>query len=349
MKNRFQIIGASEVAGLLNEYSSNLLADNIINQEQYNQISKMPKYLETRYSLAKKLQMNEIYFEKYSKYIENEAMQRGKDCELMVAQDYLSTTDAKIIEEQTSADDLIVGTIFPFRATIDYLLDNGKILEIKTTGISQWEYNCGEDNSYKIPYNYYIQVQAQMWLHKKEMAIIHIAGIETVKDGKNKTYNILQTKSVEFERNDAIIKAIKTSLVWFSYEFKKAVLFDKLEEDKTTKDKQIDEFLMHEDNTVDIEPNDNLTCKIARLKEIEAFAKEFEKLEKEIKEEIKTTMQNLKKGRARINHNSYNIEAKFSKTSFHTEETIALALEKVKKLNIGDVSSPAKFLLKINE
>jgi hypothetical protein len=347
MKNRFQIIGASEVAGLLKEYAGNLLAENIINEEQFNKISKMPSYLETRYSLAKKLEMNEVYFEKYSKSMQNEAMQRGKDCEQMVAEDYLATTNVKIVEEQTSVDDLITGTIFPFRATIDYILDNGKILEIKTTAISQWEFNCGDDDSYRMPYNYYIQVQAQMWMHKKEEAIIYIAGIETVKNGKDKSYNILQTKSFELKKDNAIIKAIKTSLIWFSYEFKKGVLFNKAEENKTAKDKQIDEFLIHEADTVDIEPNDNLTYKIARLKEIEAFVKEYEKLEKEIKEEIKATMQNLQKGRARISHNSYNVEAKFSKTSFHTEETITSAIEKVKKLNVGDVSSPAKFLLTI--
>lgn len=348
MKNRFQIIGASEVSGLLKEYAGNLLAENIINQEQFNKISKMPSYLETRYSLAKKLELNEKDFATYSKSIENEAMQRGKDCEEMVARDYLTTTDAKIIEEQTSIDNLIEGTNFNFRATIDYMLDNNKILEIKTTAISQWEYNCGDDNSYKMPYNYYIQVQAQMWMHKKEQAIMYIAGIDTVKNGKEKSYNILQTKVFDLEKNDAIIKAIRYSLVWFSYEFKKGSLFNKAEEDKTAKDKQIDEFLMHEADTIEIEPTDNLTSKIARLKEIEDFAKEAEKLEKEIKEEIKSTMQNLQKGRARINHNSYNIEAKFSKTSYHTEDTISLAIEKVKKLNVGDVSSPAKFLLKIN-
>ena len=85
MKNRFQIIGASEFAGLLKEYGGNLLAENIINEEQFNKISKMPSYLETRYSLAKKLEMNEVYFEKYSKSMENEAMQRGKDCKFLIA------------------------------------------------------------------------------------------------------------------------------------------------------------------------------------------------------------------------------------------------------------------------
>jgi len=45
MIDRFQIIGASEVAGLLKEYSANLLAENIIDENIHDQLLQMPSYL----------------------------------------------------------------------------------------------------------------------------------------------------------------------------------------------------------------------------------------------------------------------------------------------------------------
>ena len=78
MTDRFGIIGASEVAGLLKEYSANLLAENIISESIHDQFLQMPSYLETRYSLAKKLMLDREQFKRFNDFNTNEAMKRGQ-------------------------------------------------------------------------------------------------------------------------------------------------------------------------------------------------------------------------------------------------------------------------------
>ena len=78
MTDRFGIIGASEVAGLLKEYSANLLAENIIDEETCEKLQAMPNYLETRYSLARKLMLDREQFKRFNDFNTNEAMKRGQ-------------------------------------------------------------------------------------------------------------------------------------------------------------------------------------------------------------------------------------------------------------------------------
>ena len=89
MSDRFGIIGASEVAGLLKEYSANLLAENIIDESINDKLLQMPSYLETRYSLAKKLMLDRDQFKRFNDFNTNEAMKRGHIMEEAVKDDFL--------------------------------------------------------------------------------------------------------------------------------------------------------------------------------------------------------------------------------------------------------------------
>ena len=65
MKDRFQIIGASEIAGIIKEYSANLFAENLISETINEKLQAMPNYLETRYSLGKKLMLTREQFKRF--------------------------------------------------------------------------------------------------------------------------------------------------------------------------------------------------------------------------------------------------------------------------------------------
>ncbi len=272
MTDRFKMIGASEVAGLLKEYSANLLAENIISASIHDALLQMPSYLETRYSLAKKLMLDREQFNRFNDFNTNEAMKRGQAMEEAVKDDFICQYEWSfvqyddnlpkrdktkyvrlfIVQSQTQKEKIIKGCKFPFRATIDYILSDGSILECKTTDISQW-FKIENDG---LPFNYYIQCQAQMWLHEKETCYIHIAGVNKENgikifegdivihiEGVNKENQILESKTFTINLDTQIIRAITASLVWFSVEFEKGSLLDKKDEDKTQKDKQIDAFL----------------------------------------------------------------------------------------------------------
>ena len=151
MTDRFGIIGASEVAGLLKEYSANLLAENIISASIHDALLQMPSYLETRYSLAKKLMLDREQFKRFNDFNTNEAMKRGQAMEEAVKDDFIFFSKVKdIVESQTQKEKIIKGCKFPFRATIDYILSDNSILECKTTDISQW-FKIENDG---LPFNY---------------------------------------------------------------------------------------------------------------------------------------------------------------------------------------------------
>ena len=304
MSDRFGIIGASEVAGLLKEYSANLFAENLISETIDEKLQAMPNYLETRYSLGKKLMLDKEQFKRFNEFTSNKAMSRGKEMEDDVKVDYLSMQTPKetieIVESQTVKDKIIKGCRFPFRATIDYILSDGRILECKTTDINQW-FKIKNDG---LPFNYYIQAQAQLWLHEKEICEVHIAGVNTV----NKEHQILESKTFKVGLDPKMVRAITASLVWFSSEFEKGTLFNKDEADKTKKDKQIDEFLALEKGTLELPLESDLSAKLARLKELEEAKKEYEKLDKEIREQVKQSMKDYKF--ARFKSNQFEIEAK---------------------------------------
>jgi len=335
--DRFGIIGASEIAGLLKEYSANLLAENIVDEEICEKLQAMPSYLETRYSLAKKLMLDKDQFKRFNEFNISEAMKRGQVMEETVKDDFLGQNpihNYSILEAQTMKEKQIKGCKFAFRATIDYLLSNGSILECKTTNdLFGWS-KIEKDG---LPFNYYIQCQAQMWLHKKESCFIHIAGV-------NKEHQILESKTFEISLDTKIIRTITASLIWFSAEFEKGLLLNKQDSDKTKKDKQIDEFLELERGTLELPLESDLSVKLTRLKELEEAKKEYEKLDKEIRETIKQSMTGYKY--ARFKSNQFQIEAKYSNESYHDEASINEAIEKAKSIQVGDVKASKKLTIK---
>jgi hypothetical protein len=349
MSDRFQIIGASEIAGLLKEYSANLLDQNIIDQEIYDKLQAMPKYLETRYSLAKKLMLDKEQFKGFSKNFNGEAkllkvkdatqtskiLNRGKTLEETVRDDFLTDNlELSVIESQTMKEKLIAGCKFSFRATIDYILSDNSILECKTTNdFFGWE-NIQKKG---LPFNYYIQAQAQLWLHEKTKCIIHIAGV-------NQDHQILDSKTFEVSVDQKIIRAITASLVWFSAEFEKGSMLDKADEDKTKKDKQIDEFLEVEKGTIEISLDSELSALLAKRKELEEAKKEYDKIDKDIKDSLKKLMTGYRM--ARFKSNQFELEAKYSTESYHDEASINEAIEKANSIQIGDVKSPKKLTIK---
>jgi len=338
MKDRFQIIGASEIAGIVKEYSANLFAENLISETISQKLEAMPNYLETRYSLGKKLMLDREQFKRFNDFTNNKAMSRGKEMEEAVKDNYfnLNRSYDEITESQTEKDKIIKNCKFPFRATIDYILSNNSILECKTTDISQW-FKIENDG---LPFNYYIQAQAQLWLHEKETCEVHIAGVKTI----NKEHQILDSKTFKVGLDTKMVRALTASLIWFSAEFEKGTLFNKDEADKTKKDKQIDEFLALEKGTLELPIESNLSVKLARLKYLEEAKKEYEKLDKEIKEQVKQSMKDYKF--ARFKSNRFEIEAKYSNESYHDETSINEAIEKAKLMTVGDVKSVKKLTIK---
>ncbi len=337
MTDRFGIIGASEVAGLLKEYSANLLAENLISETINEKLQAMPNYLETRYSLGKKLMLTREQFERFNDFNSNKAMSRGKEMEEDVKKDYLlQHLELSVVESQTEKDKIIKGCKFPFRATIDYILDDDTILECKTTDISQW-FKIENDG---LPFNYYIQTQAQLWLHEKEICEVHIAGVKTI----NKEHQILDSKTFKVGLDPKMVRAITASLVWFSAEFERNTLFNKDEADKTKKDKQIDEFLALEKGTLELPLESDLSAKLALLIVLEEAKKEYEAIEKEIREQVKQSMTGYKY--ARFKSNLFEIEAKYSNESYHDEASINEAIEKAKSIQVGDVKAGKKLTIK---
>ena len=339
MKDRFQIIGASEIAGIIKEYSANLFAENLISETINEKLQAMPNYLETRYSLGKKLMLTREQFKRFNEFTSNKAMSRGKEMEEDVRVDYTRQhLELKVIEDETQTvkDKIIKGCRFPFRATIDYILSDGRILECKTTDINQW-FKIENDG---LPFNYYIQAQAQLWLHEKEICEVHIAGVNTV----NKEHQILESKTFKVGLDPKMVRAITASLVWFSSEFEKGTLFNKDDSDKTKKDKQIDEFLALEKGTLELPLESDLSAKLARLKELEEAKKEYEKLDKEIREQVKQSMKDYKF--ARFKSNQFEIEAKYSNESYQDEASINEAIEKAKSMTVGDVKAGKKLTIK---
>lgn len=343
MLDRFQIIGASEISGLLKEYSGNLLKANIIDDNIYNKLSSMPKYLETRYSLAHKFKLDREQFNRFQESNDNFAMRRGRDCENLVAQDYVNSQQGVyIVEGHTSKDIIVDNCDFKFRATIDYLLSNNKLLEIKTTSLDRLM--MLQD----IDFNYYIQIQAQMWLHEVDSVILCYGGISSVYNKENKQYNhqLLESKSFEIkkDKNNTIIKAIKASLEWFSYEYNRGNILNKLDEEKTAKDLAIDNFIATEKGTLRKEMNDEIFLDLKRLKELEANYFEYKELEEKIRQNVKNSMNGFLM--AFFEKDNYKLEAKYSKESVYNQECIDNAILKAKSLQIGDVKATKKLMLK---
>ena len=339
MTDRFGIIGASEVAGLLKEYSANLLAENIISESIHDQFLQMPSYLETRYSLAKKLMLDREQFERFNDFNTNEAMKRGQAMEEAVKDDFLKQyLELSVVDSQKMEEKRIKNCRFSFRATIDYLLSDNSILECKTTNdLFGWSKIEKEG----LPFNYYVQCQAQLWLHEKENCLIHIAGV-------NKEHQILDSKTFKINPDQMIINAIKASLIWFSAEFEKGSLLDKQDSDKTQKDKQFDKFLELERGTLEKILDSDLSAMLSELKELERAKEKYDEIDNKIKEYIRQSMIGYKCARFKSNQssNQFEIEAKYSNESFHDEASINEAIEKAKSIQVGDVKASKKLTIK---
>ena len=87
-----------------------------------------------------------------------------------------------------------------------------------------------------------------------------------------------------------------------------------------------------------------MSAKLARLKELEEAKKEYDKLDKEIRETIKQSMTGYKY--ARFKSNQFQIEAKYSNENYHDEASINEAIEKAKSIQVGDVKSGKKLTIK---
>jgi hypothetical protein len=118
----------------------------------------------------------------------------------------------------------------------------------------------------------------------------------------------------------------------------------KKDEDKTKKDKQIDDFLELDKGTLEKPLDSDLSAKLARLKELEEAKKEYERLDKEIKENIRQSMIGYKC--ARFKSNQFEIKASFSNESYYDEASINEAIEKAKSIQIGDVKASKKLTIK---
>lgn len=343
MLDRFQVIGASEISGLLKEYAGNLYKANIINDGIYNKLFLMPKYLETRYSLAQKLKLDREQFKRFQESNDNFAMKRGRDCEQLVAQDYLNSKQGvSIIESHTSKDITVNNCKFKFRATIDYLLSNNKLLEVKTTSLDRLML------LEEIDFNYYIQAQAQMWLHNIDSTVLYYGGINSIynKETKQYSHQLLSNKTFEIknDRSNMITKAITICLEWFSYEYEKGNIFEKAEEEKTAKDLAIDNFIATEKGTLRDEIDEETIDDLKKLKELESFYYEYKELEEKIKDKTKNKMNGYLM--ACFEKNNYKIEAKYTKESVYNQDCIDNAILKAKSLQIGDVKCGKKLMVK---
>jgi hypothetical protein len=281
--------------------------------------------------------LNREQFNRFNDFTTNEAMKRGQAMEEAVKDDFLKKQNlgSLVIDSQIMKEVRIKGCRFPFRATIDYILSEGTILECKTTDISQWLKI--ENNGNGAPFNYYIQCQAQIWVHEIKGCFIHIAGV-------NKEHQILDSKSFAICPDQMIINAIKASLIWFSAEFEKGSLLDKQDEDKTQKDKKIDKFLELERGTLEKPLDSDLSAMLSELKELEEAKNKYDEIDKKIKEHIRQSMTGYKI--ARFKSNQFEIEAKYSNESYHDEASINEAVEKAKSIQVGDVKAGKKLTIK---
>ena len=72
--------------------------------------------------------------------------------------------------------------------------------------------------------------------------------------------------------------------------------------------------------------------------------KEYEAIEKEIREQVKQSMTGYKY--ARFKSNQFEIKASFSNESYHDEASINEAFEKAKSIQIGDVKASKRLTIK---
>jgi hypothetical protein len=337
-ENRTYNIGASEVAGLLKEYAGNLLASKIIDEETHDKLVSMPNYLDTAYSINKKLKFMAQQKKDYAKFAYSKFMKRGHDVEDVIKDIFLlKNANHQVVESQVRKTKQIEGCKFPLVAVIDYKLADGTILEVKSTDAN--EYNWSKIND--VAFNYYIQAQCQLWLHDATKAIVFYGAVITNDD----KHQIVDTKSFNIKIDREIINAVAQSIKWFCYQYDKGVLDSKDENLKTSKDFQVDEFLKKDAETIEIIADAELSSLISKVQELEAQVKEYDNLQKQLREIIKRKMEGNK--RAVIKSNQFELQASYSKASFHDEESKQEAIKKAQEIEIGNVKSAPKLTIKL--
>lgn len=338
MENRTYNIGASEVAGLLKEYAGNLLASKVIGEEAHDKLVSMPNYLDTAYSINKKLKFTAKQKEDYSEFAYSKLMKRGHEVEDMIKDVFLlENANHQVVESQTRKTKQIEGCRFPLVAVIDYKLADGTILEVKSTDAN--EYNWNKIN--EVAFNYYIQVQCQLWLHEATNAIVFYGAVSSNGD----KHQIIDNKSYKVVIDKEIINAISQSIKWFCYQYDKGILDVKDESLKTSKDIQVDEFLKKDAQTIEIIADADLSSLINRVQELQAQVDEYDNLQKQLKEIVKQKIAGNKT--AIIKTNQFEVSANYSKASFYDEESKQKEIRKAQEIEIGSVKSAPKLTIKI--
>ena len=363
--DRYGKIGASEVAGLLKDYSNKLLDNKLITKAQFDKLQQLPQYLNTKYSLIKKLQLTQQEFFAYSDFIRTEAMNRGLEFEEASKQDFATQNDKFLkknglffneSKSQARKEELLDGVSFPFISTIDYILTDGLlnefILEIKTTS-GYYSFNNYESQN-EAPFNYYIQVQCQMWMHNVDKAIIYLVGIES---DKNQGPEIRSNKTWILEKDQKLIEAVKQTLRYFSQDYNceisRNLILQKDNQDKQKRDIEIDSFLERNKLTTEIQVDD-LLLQIDNMLSLESSYKKYIELEKLVKDKIKNKMGSYKY--ASVETAKFIIDAKYSKPELHSQKSIDEAIKKAeeklqeaKLLEIGTLKSIPRFYCNINK
>jgi hypothetical protein len=338
MENRTYNIGASEVAGLLKEYAGNLLKEKVIGDETHDKLVSMPNYLDTAYSINKKLKFTAKQKEDYSEFAYSKLMKRGHEVEDMIKNVFLlENANHQVVESQTRKTKQIEGCRFPLVAVIDYKLADGTILEVKSTDAN--EYNWSKIND--VAFNYYIQVQCQLWLHEATNAIVFYGAVSSNGD----KHQIIDNKSYKVVIDKEIINAISQSIKWFCYQYDKGILDVKDESLKTSKDIQVDEFLKKDAQTIEIIADADLSSLINRVQELQAQVDEYDNLQKQLKEIVKQKIAGNKT--AIIKTNQFEVSANYSKASFYDEESKQKEIRKAQEIEIGSVKSAPKLTIKI--
>lgn len=364
-------LGASQIS-FIREYKDALLDKKIITPELFDKFESLEEYLPTRYSEAHIVQFDEKQLSDFQALKEEndkkKAMQRGKECELLVMQQWLNENEGwQIIDEQVRLEKKLVGVDIPLIVTIDFIVEKEerrKIIEVKTKDLnpsSDWSVNAWEKLKSKgCPFQNTLQVNMQALFSDIHDMDVITAAVITKTEGKGKdktfTYEISDNFTDSFEFCPMVGNAITQSVLWFDYELKnnKDELFGKAAELKTKADLEIDAFLEDYTATKEEVATPELAAKIARFQELKPLLKEAKNLEEEIKAEVKEVMGLSRK--LKLASNSFELTAKFTKPAFYDEVEISAKIEKTKQelelaksIEIGMAKSKPSLRLEIND
>jgi predicted phage-related endonuclease len=344
-KSRLGKIGASEIAGLVKEYAGNFLERHMIGQELYDKLQEMPLYLQTRYSMAKKLQFTQDQLEKYHDFIDNPNMRRGRILEEQVMQQVMNEFGFEVLSSQDRFEQKSIDPLtYPLIATLDYIVsDNNKklIVECKTTDINLFD----RVKKNGIPFAYVLQVQQQMYLSGIDQAMIYIAAVNTISNKKGREeYQILDGYYEKVNLDQKLIELILISASWLNYEIehRPEQIFSKSEKMKA--DIEVDAFLAKYEDTKQIALDDqDFETMLQKYIELKPITNLFKQLDLE----IKSKLEEFAEGHGLdLSCGNMKIIAKYTTPSFHSFTTIQEEIEKqekrleeIRSLQEGDLKS----------